>query len=465
MLLVMKKELQNNRLTLISLFLALEVMLFVALDFGGIGIVYKSLALILVLILTPYFWKEMKLDLSRGLYVLLMPIILYGFITLIAPAYGTMDVVYANETFMNLSMLYRLLNVFGLVAIMLIGYFLRKSAVFLPKHVYVVVLGGLALPILISLFATLINYGFFHTIVYKGYVNFYEGVAYPVATQASYLSGFKIMTVDINVLRGGAIGLASVGLGLIFLKKESDRFELIALGIISGVGLLTLILTGSFLTLIFLLPAIIFALIVRFNVMRFLKNRITLYIVIAIIVLGLVIFVFTAFNIMNLQTIWQSNPITRKLLFNGYMQRFYFVFREAITFVNLVGDFRNSVLGFKVFPTGSFLFDVMWIDGLLGFLMVAIFLGIFIYHLYVNFNKGSQDKTLKVAVISILLTLFFWFNLYYPFNQYVFEEFKDVNYFPLITSPYFLVALFLAGYIFNVENPDEVKEEVTNEEK
>lgn len=452
----MKKELQNKTLVLISLFLALELILFMALDFGRLGLVFNILALLLVAILAPFFFNAMKVDLAKGLYILLMPILFYSMVTLFAPAYGTMDVMYNNETFMGYSFFEKVAYLLGAVSIILIGYFIRKSDVFKAKHVYIVVLAGFAAPLLVSLFATLINYGFFHTLIYKGKINFYGGSGYLVSKQASYLYGFKIMTIDINVLLTSAVIVASAGLGLLLAKKEVHKFELISLSIISAIGLLTIILTGSFLTLIFLLPAIIFALFIRFNLFRYLKNKVSAYIVIALIALGALIFTLNAFNISNINAIWGNNALTRKLFLNGYMQRFYYVFREAFTFRNLLGDFRNSIGTDVIFPTGNFLFDAMWIDGLLGFLFLLTFLAIFAYNLYRYFINENDDKVLKLMLVSVLITMFFRFMLFYPFNQYLYKEFQEINHFPLNHSPYFLVVLFLAGYTFYVKQEVEV---------
>lgn len=455
----MKKELQSKTLVLISLFLALELILFIALDFGRLGLVFNILAVLLVAILAPFFFNAMKVDLAKGLYILLMPILFYGMVTLLAPAYGTMDIMYNNETFMQYNLFEKIIYLIGAISIILIGYFIRKSGVFKAKHVYIVILAGFTAPLLVSLFATLINYGFFHTLIYKGKINFYGGSAYLVVKQASYLYGFKIMTVDINVLLTNAVIVASSGLGLLLAKKDVHKFELISLSIMSAIGLLTIILTGSFLTLIFLLPAILFALFIKFNLFRYVNNKISAYIVIALVALGALIFTLNAFNLSNINNIWANNPVTRKLFLNGYMLRFYYVFREAFTFRNVLGDFRNSIGTERIFPTGNFLFDAMWIDGLLGFLFLLTFLVIFTINLIKYFMNKNDDKVLKLMLVSVLLTIFFRFMLFYPFNQYLYKEFQDVNHFPLNHSPYFLILLFLAGYTFYVKQEVEVAHE------
>lgn len=444
----MQEKSKNNRLVLISLFLTLEIMLFIAFDFGGIGPVLKAIAFILTLILLPHFWKGMQDDLMKGLYILLMPLVFYLFITILAPAYGTLDVVYSNETFMNLSVLTKILNLIGITSMLLMGYMVRKSALFSAKSVYIVILAGLAAPIFISSLATLINYGPFHTIIYQGRVIFYNGDVYPVATQASYLVGFKIIPAHISVLTNGAIILSSVGFGLLFLKGNQEKYETIALTVVSAIGLLTIIMLGAFSQLIYLIPAAIFVVVIKFGLMKYFKTKQVLGILLALIGVGLLVFVLTAFNVFNLQLVWEGNALTRRLLLNGYMRKFYFIFREAISFRNLYGDFRNSIGTTEIFPSGNFLFDSLWIDGLLGFLGLAIFLVIFAINVVRYFKSESDSPLLKVSLVTLLLTMFFRFMLKYPFNRFIYEEHLSFDFWPLINSPFFLITVFFAGYVF-----------------
>lgn len=450
----MKEESRNNRLVLISLFLTLEIMLFIAFDFGGIGPIFKGIAFVLMLILLPHFWKGMQDDLMKGLYILLMPLVFYLFITLLAPAYGTMDVVYNNETFMNFSLFTKLINLVGITAVLILGYMVNKSGLFSAKSVYIVVLAGLAAPIFISFLATLINYGPFHTIIYAGKVIFYNGDVYLVATQASYLVGFNIIPANINVLINGAIILSSVGFGLLFLKGKQEKYETITLAVVSAIGLLTIVMLGAFRQLFYLIPAALFVVVMKFGLMKYLKNKVTIGILLGVVGLGAIVFILTAFNVFNLQTIWQSNPITRRLLLNGYMTKFYFIFKEAFSFRNIYGDFRNSIGTTDIFPTGNFLFDSLWIDGLLGFLGLAVFLTLFVINLVRYFASSRDTQLLKVSLVTLLLTMFFRFMLKYPFHRFIYEEHLSFDFWPLINSPFFLITVFFAGYVFTASQSD-----------
>ncbi len=454
-----KSRLENIRL--LTLFLALEVMLFIAFDLGNVGILLKGVAIVFAIILLPLFWKETKADLADGLYFLLMPLFFYGIFLLLSPAYAKYDGFSSpSQTIMNYSMFERLISAFSLLAIILLGYFLQKSRVFSTKVVYITVLTGLALPLLISLIATLSSFGFFHTLLYKGKVIFYNGQAYRVDNQASLLYGFKIMNVDIDVLINSALFITSAATGLLFVKKESDKFVTVSLASIAGIGLLTIVLTGSFLSLIFLLPALVFALLKRFDLLKKLDNKTVGIVLLSILGVGLIVFLVGAFNVFNIQALYQRVPLLRKLLFNSYMQRFYIIFSETFRQFVLTGFISSYAGSMKVFPSHSLFFDVLWIDGLVSFLLLLAFLVLAIIVIYRYLKKSEDEASLKVALISVFITIFFRSLLNYPFNKFIYDEFMAINNFPLINQPEFLVFIFTIGYMFI---PKTKLEEVNNE--
>lgn len=470
MLLVMKNKTRAENIRLLTLFLALEIMLFIAFDLGNIGTILKSVAIVFAIILLPLFWKETKADLASGLYFLLMPLFFYGIFLLLSPAYGKYDgYISQSFTIMGYSMFEQIISAFALLAIILLGYFLQKSRVFSTKAVYITLLAGLALPLFISLIATLASFGFFHTLLYKGKVIFYNGQAYSVANQAMLLFGFKLMNVDIGVLINSALLVTSAAAGLLFVKKDSNKFVTISLSIIGGIGLLTLILTGSFLSLLFLLPALIFALLKRFDLLKKLDNKITGIVLLSVLGVGVLVFIMGAFNIFNIQGFYQRVPFLRKIFFNSYMQRFYTIFsgtfsimRDYVIFektfraFTMTGFDYNYAGALRVFPSHNLFFDVFWIDGLFSFLFLMVFLVLAVIVIYRYFKESEDETSLKVALISVFITIFIRSLLNYQFNRFVFDENWSINHFPLINQPEFLVFVFTIGYMFKSKNRLEV---------
>lgn len=457
----MKNKSRVENIRLLTLFVALELMLFIAFDLGNIGIILKGIAVVFALILLPLFWEETKADLASGLYFLLMPLFFYGIFLLLSPAYGKIEGFNSQVvTTMGYSMFERLISAFSLLAIILLGYFLQKSRVFSTKTVYITLLAGLTIPLLISLIATLASFGFFHTILYQGKVIFYNGLAYPVSSQASLLVGFKIMNVDIDILINSALFLTSAALGLLFIKKDSNKFVTISLGVVGGIGLLTIILTGSFLSLVFLLPALIFALLKRFDLLKKLDNKKSGIAFLVVLGVGGLIFIIGAFNAFNIQAFYQRVPVLRKIFFNSYMQRFYLIFSESIRDFNWSGFANNYVGSVKIFPSHNVFFDVLWIDGLLAFLLLVVFLVLSVIVIYRYFKESEDDLILKVALISVFITIFMRYLLNYPFHKYIFDENMAINNFPLINNPEYLVFIFSIGYMFKANNKlEEVNHE------
>lgn len=443
-----KKVLTQKGLPLL-VFLSLEVMLFIVSNFADSLFFLKGISILIFLLLIPFYWKDIKNDFSKGLFDIIIPLVFYGFVVALAPSYGTGD---AALNVLNFTIFQKIINLLSLVSIALTGYLIRKSKLFSSHAVYLVILCGLALPVFISLIATLINYGFFHTLLYKNKVVFYEGQAYNLSQQVSFLYGFGIHTVSVNVLTTSGLLLASIGLALVFLSKNIKKHELIIFVVIAFIGISSLVLTGTFLALLFLLPSVVFLLIIKFNLMRYLKLKPVKFTLLGLAVAGVLIFVLTAFNVGNIQDFLSQNVITRKLLLNSYFKKFYVVLVEAISFRNITGTYYMHYTDYsKVFPTGNVLFDVMWMDGLFGFLAVAAFIILFIRVLVKNYKFGSEDKMFKIALICGFLTIFTAYMLIYPYNQFVYDELSAYDKFPLINSTVFLSAVFFSGFLNNVE--------------
>jgi hypothetical protein len=73
-----------------------------------------------------------------------------------------------------------LINVFGIVAFFVLGFMARKMKYLSLKGILYAVLLGLALLSLISMIASLAEYGFFYAARYKGMVYYYDGISYPI---------------------------------------------------------------------------------------------------------------------------------------------------------------------------------------------------------------------------------------------------------------------------------------------
>ena len=82
-----------------------------------------------------------------------------------------------------------LMSFVGGIAFLVLGYFVSRTNVISKTNFIFLIYGGIALLLFVSLMATLVNYGFFHRMLYGDKVNYFEGTAYPISAQANLLMG------------------------------------------------------------------------------------------------------------------------------------------------------------------------------------------------------------------------------------------------------------------------------------
>lgn len=453
----------------LAIFLAVELMFLIGFNFGDFALIWRILAFVLAAVLVPVLFKELDTSLTRGLFLVLAPLFLYTIITLFAPAYKTGETESVRVILMQRSVFTLLFNVLGLLSIVLLGYFVSRSNVIKSIYVVLVLFGGLALLLFISLIITLVNYGPFYRLIYKDQVNFYHGQPYNVVIQSSYLLGFKIITADYRVLSNLGLSLSVLSLGFLFLTDFKDKVVVIGISVIAGIGLLTLVLLPDFIALIFLLPAVVLGLILKFKVYKIKGFNIALYVALGVICLLAAIFLLTAFNAFNITSLLAQNKLTRKLFLNGIFTRFYGVLRESLQSNFIFGlnstnmvDSLGYPTGDKVFPTGNILFDALRIDGIFGFLFLSAFFVLAAVTLVRYWRKSQHEDAIKFMLIAFVLTVFARFMFYYPFNIYVFtNDFWQIDYFPFIESSYFALFAFIIGYA----HVDQTKKEIITTEE
>lgn len=454
MLLVMNKLKFEQKVLPLLMFFATELMLLVTLNFGNFGLYLRIIAFLITALLIPVFWKKLELDLANGLFMLLAPLLIYGLVIMLSPAYGTNSQYAESLIFMQRSPFQLVVNVLGVVAFLLLGYFVNLTKIIKREHALVSLFAGVALMLFISLIATIFNYGFFHTLKYAGKVIFYNGIAYNVSNQASLLIGFNIATVNVNVLINLALFLSSLAIGLIFFDKKMSKLLFISLIVAGSLGVLTLFVLAAFKPILFLIPSLAVALLFKFKLQNHKAVKISVYALVGLFAFGVLIFTLIAFNVLNLQTFLASNSFTRRLFLNGYLNKFYLTFTELLNFSFPFGNpyvfSENSIV---VFPTGNIIFDSMRIDGLFGviLLLAVIF---FIGKTVVNFVRNNDEhQGLTFALVSFVITLFIRYMFHYPFQMYIFtKDYWSINYFPLIEDSIFALVLFMTGLIFTIKS-------------
>ena len=105
---------------------------------------------------------------------------------------------------------------------------------------------------------------FFHRMLYGDKVNYFEGTAYPISTQANLLMGFNIVTVDYHVLITLGLLVITPAFALVFFKEVKKMYMWILVSF-AFLGIITLVLLTDYRSLIFVIPALLLALMLKFK--------------------------------------------------------------------------------------------------------------------------------------------------------------------------------------------------------
>jgi hypothetical protein len=337
----------------------------------------------------------------------------------------------------------------GGIAFLVLGYFVSRTNVISKTNFIFLIYGGIALLLFVSLMATLVNYGFFHRMLYGDKVNYFEGTAYPISAQANLLMGFNIVTVDYHVLITLGLLVITPAFALVFFKEVKKMYMWILVSF-AFLGILTLVLLTDYRSLIFVIPALLLALMLKFKLHQMKYFKLTMFIVLGLGLFSILLGVLASFEVGFVESLLNSNPLTRRLYYNGYTLKYMAIIKEALDPNFLFGNPYNYSLDNRlIFPSGNLILDTLketGIVGLIGFVGL-ILIGVKVAITYLNLSTDSVVT--KYMVIAFLLTLLTRYMLRYPFNQLTFtDSYWDINYFPFVESKEFAISLFLLGYMY-----------------
>ena len=428
-------------------FLILEIVALTAFNFGNISYIF-GLAGALLAIAGFLFVYKMTED-KKELLWLLLPVGILFLISGIASFNGH------SKNFATLGNISLFLS---LPAFLLLGFFLRKLNDVKPKNVLFIVGGGLAAITLFGLFSTIIEYGFFYSLIYKSVPNYYyNGIPYDVTKEMFWLSGFEFGEVYIEYGSLFAVLCASFLPGLLFISPKKDKNDFIICSLIGGTGLLTLLVIPNFKALIVVALASSFAFILKYLKNHQKAKKIISTSLLSIVGFGILFFVITLIN------------ASAGFKFTGFLDRVFVSNRimnkctpvlEAL-FVKVDGQLINFfglqplVINESAMLTETNVFEVELLKevGLLGaflFIGFVIVMGYFVF----NYIKKSEDNdSIKAIVVVILLTYFAYSTV---FNSVIIAPHSDISYNPFLRSSSLLVVLFLLGFTFMPPTKKEV---------
>lgn len=451
---IIKNERYKSKVVPITLFLVIELMLLVAFNLGNLGIAYRGIALVLAVILLPNYFKTLGEDLAKGFLFVFLPLVLYLLTVVFSPVFLKQNELIPSQsvTLLNRGFFSLLMTFVGALAFFLLGYFVSNTKVLAKNNFIYLIYGGISMLLLISLLATLINYGFFHTVIYQGKVNFYEAVAYPISTQANLLLGFSIQTVERHVLTTLALLALTPIFGLMFMRDNKRKLYLYALIGFAIIGALTLLDFVAYKDLIFLLPALLLAIMLKFNLHKKKYFKHVMFTGLGLILLAIFVGVLASFEVSFIVKLLESNALTKKLFYNGYVQKYMGIIKEAFDFRYIFGNpyiYTEYLPIYQTFPSGNLLLDIIRETGLMGGLFFVLFIIVSV-KIIIAYVKSDKDNTLtKFLILGFLVTLFTRYMVFYPFNQLAFKDsYWHINYFPFVESKEFAICLFLIGYMY-----------------
>ena len=421
-------------------FLILEIVALTAFNFGNAGYIF-GLAGVLLAVFGMFFVYNIEENKKKLLWLLLP----FGLLLLVS-AIGSF-----NGFSKNFSLLSNISLLLSLPAFLILGFVIRKLNDVKPKIVLLVVGGGLAAITFFGLASTIIQYGFFYSLIYKSKpLYFFDGWPYDVTKEMYWLNGFSFGEVFIEYGSLFALLCASFLPGLLFVSPKKERNEFIVGSVIGGIGLLTLLIIPNWKALVILVLASVFAF-----AFKFLKNhkkvqKILEISFVSLVGLGIIFFVIALINAATgfkfggfLERIFEKNAVMLKCQ-ETLKMLFYKDFNGAHT--NLFGlapyEYNKDAV---LEETGIFEVQLLKEVGVLGTFIFIGFVLVMGYFLFNYIKKSKDEDSVKSINVTMLLAFFLFETLFFIASYKVHDE---GSYTPFLRSPTLLVMLFLFGYTF-----------------
>lgn len=426
-------------------FVALAIYLFVALatiNFANSFTVTAIIGIALSVFLTVYISlrnKKTAVDYAP-IFISLLPLIDFALFFMFSK--------FNNDPDAAFSVFERLLLVVSIVFIPLIGCLSNQIPSFNIKTLLKVFFAALGIWMFINLLITLFKYGPFYNFIYtdKYFFDYGKIGKMPIGETTFMLLGFNAVCVSGEYFSLFSLLLSSSIIGAFFKSDKQTRILFLATGLI---GIICVVFTANIYTLIpicLILLSFIFLIVVpKLPIIGQKIVKYVLYIFGAFIFILLVIFILnTLGTVPILQEFIGSNALLDKL-FNSNVY--------SIKYQNIIVSLakNDSLFGFtgylagddSLVMSGSWIFDLLLIGGLIAEILFIIFISVFIFR-YVKYFKSSNDETCVKLIILGVLFVFFGFTLVsYNSMPYYFSN----TYLPIFYFPMFLCILFIYGYI------------------
>lgn len=426
-------------------FAILEIVGLLAFNFAGISNVLAFIGGILAIVSGAFVFgiTEQKKDLLKFIIPIALLFIVSGF-----GAFGQFSKLF--KTAANIGLFIAIPGFFVL------GCALRKFDDVKPNTILFIVGGAIAALSLFNLFSTVIEYGFFYSLIYRKTPNYYyNGIPYDVTKEMFSLSGFEFMEIFIEYGSLLAIVCAAYISGLFFFSPKEQSLDFKLSAIIGSIGIATLLVIPNLKALAVLAVCMIFAIVIKYLKKYKKTQKIIGISFISVLGISVIFFIVALINAAVgyklpgfFNKLFASNAIMTKCceVFDGVFQNV----KSAFT------GLQPLVINEEIIWKESNVFEVQLLkeSGLVGtfvFLGFLVFIGFNLFKYLIN---GKDSEGTKTIVITTLLVFFVYESLFNIVSIYPHEE----KYVSFLRSPLLLVMLFIMGFVFDFPRKEEKDE-------
>ncbi len=411
----------------------------VAFNFADNIIVFGSISLVANILMLIFSKRKFNGEFFLTLLLCVLPLVSLGLFTMTSHFNYDPDV--------NISTVRYVFLIISFISIPFLGFQSRVDKKFDVKKAIKTIYIMLALWMLINFFITLIQFGPFYTFIYKDRYFFdYGHIGRLAVSKIAYmLLGFEVTMVSIELFTLVACVLTTALLGLFFTSIKEDKTSFIIYLATGVIGALCVLLTLSKQFAIgYFAFAVMAIIIVLFGKKIIPYNKVSKIVIFSIIGLAGLYFVLV---ILNAWFSW-----TEVSFFVNKLTRKYYTFIDTLVTAKSFKGFTGYTLGIdKLKYTGSWMFDMLAIGSVFGWVAFIIFVVVIIVR-YVSYYKSSEDdKTSKLLLLGIVLSMLLFSGTCYNSTPY----YETKEYLPLFFLAPFLVVIFFYGYMG--KNEEEIK--------
>lgn len=448
-------------------FLCLEILAIVSFNLANSFTLFAILGIIFTITLLVLTAKRIKKESVWNFVIFLIPLILFGLMSAISP--------FAKDVNYSLGVMKYFIPI-ALSCFAAMGYLVTFTGVFKISKALYVIYAAMCVLTLINLFATLIQFSPFHTIIYSDRFLYYLGhpSSVPVGSMAYGLVGFSFNEISIQSFSLLPSILLTSFIPLFFMKLKENKFEFISYIVFGSIGAISLILTPNKFSLIS--DAFVIVTIILIVLTIKLKFKSIVPKLIAIISFSLIGVGFILVGI-NAQSFYGSSNVLSDLMHNitknGILDRIFnsnsvvskynAIMDGVFTRIKFFGANTSELNSSFTRPlvdladSSSLLFDTVLSSGVIGLLL---FIGVVCLS-FINLSKymklANDHIKDKALLFSFVLVSFIYSLVAFDMTPSVFSD----RLYPFYISSIFLIILFLVGYSIS-----KAKEGVTtNEEK